>query len=86
MEEYLKVDAMEVEIGYALIPLVDVSQGNDLLDRISMIRRHVAAEMGFLVPPISTLAPLLTASSTHFSTRFASLSVIIGPISVVSNN
>jgi len=52
MEEYLKVDAMEVEIGYALIPLVDVSQGNDLLDRISMIRRQVAAEMGFLVPPI----------------------------------
>ncbi|MCD6162465.1 MAG: flagellar biosynthesis protein FlhA [candidate division Zixibacteria bacterium] len=52
MEEYLKVDAMEVEIGYALIPLVDISQGNDLLDRISMIRRQIAADMGFLVPPI----------------------------------
>jgi len=52
MEEYLKVDAMEVEIGYALIPLVDISLGNDLLDRIGMIRRQVAAEMGFLVPPI----------------------------------
>ena len=52
MEEYLKVDPMEVEIGYALIPLVDVAQGNDLLDRISMIRRQIASEMGFLVPPI----------------------------------
>jgi flagellar biosynthesis protein FlhA len=52
MEEYLKVDPMEVEIGYALIPLVDVSQGHDLLDRIGMIRRQVASEMGFLVPPI----------------------------------
>ncbi|MCP4581912.1 MAG: flagellar biosynthesis protein FlhA, partial [candidate division Zixibacteria bacterium] len=52
MEEYLKVDPMEIEIGYALIPLVDVSQGNDLLDRISMIRRQIASEMGFLVPPI----------------------------------
>ena len=52
MEEYLKVDAMEIEIGYALIPLVDVAQGNDLLDRISMIRRQIASEMGFLVPPI----------------------------------
>ena len=52
MEEYLKVDAMEIEIGYALIPLVDVEQGNDLLDRISMIRRQIASEMGFLVPPI----------------------------------
>lgn len=52
MEEYLKIDAMEVEIGYALIPLVDISQGNDLLDRIGMIRRQIAADMGFLVPPI----------------------------------
>jgi len=52
MEEYLKIDPMEVEIGYALIPLVDVAQGNDLLDRISMIRRQIASEMGFLVPPI----------------------------------
>lgn len=52
MEEYLKVDPMEVEIGYALIPLVDISQGNDLLDRISMIRRQIASDMGFLVPPI----------------------------------
>lgn len=52
MEEYLKVDPMEVEIGYALIPLVDVSQGNDLLDRISMIRRQIATELGLLVPPI----------------------------------
>jgi flagellar biosynthesis protein FlhA len=52
MEEYLKVDPMEVEIGYALIPLVDVSQGNDLLDRISMIRRQIALDLGLLVPPI----------------------------------
>ena len=52
MEEYLKVDPMEVEIGYALIPLVDISQGNDLLDRIAMIRRQVASELGVLVPPI----------------------------------
>jgi len=52
MEQYLKVDPMEIEIGYALIPLVDVAQGNDLLDRISMIRRQIATEMGFIVPPI----------------------------------
>jgi flagellar biosynthesis protein FlhA len=52
MEEYLKVDPMEVEIGYALIPLVDASQGNDLLDRIAMIRRQIASDMGLLVPPI----------------------------------
>jgi flagellar biosynthesis protein FlhA len=52
MEEYLKVDPMEVEIGYALIPLVDASRGNDLLDRIAMIRRQIASDLGLLVPPI----------------------------------
>jgi flagellar biosynthesis protein FlhA len=52
MEDYLKVDPLEVEIGYGLIPLVDVSRGNDLLDRISTIRRQIATELGVLVPPI----------------------------------
>jgi flagellar biosynthesis protein FlhA len=52
MEEYLKVDPMEIEIGYALIPLVDASRGNDLLERIAMIRRQIASDLGLLVPPI----------------------------------
>ncbi|MCX7779286.1 MAG: flagellar biosynthesis protein FlhA [Negativicutes bacterium] len=48
----LQVDPMELEIGYSLIPLVDVSQGGDLLDRIVMIRRQCALEMGIVVPTI----------------------------------
>jgi flagellar biosynthesis protein FlhA len=52
MEDYLKVDTLEVEIGYGLVPLVDVSRGNDLLERISIIRKQVASELGILVPPI----------------------------------
>jgi len=48
----LHVDAMELEIGYGLIRLVDAAQGGDLLDRISMIRRQIALEMGIIVPPI----------------------------------
>ena len=48
----LQVDPMELEIGYALIPLVDPEQGGDLLDRITMIRRQMALEMGLIVPPI----------------------------------
>jgi len=48
----LHVDAMELEIGYGLIRLVDAAQGGDLLDRISMIRRQVALEMGIIVPPV----------------------------------
>ena len=48
----LQVDPMELEIGYALIPLVDTGQGGDLLDRIVMIRRQCAIEMGLVVPTI----------------------------------
>jgi flagellar biosynthesis protein FlhA len=48
----LSVDPLEVEIGYALIPLVDPEQGGDLLERITMIRRQMALEMGLIVPPI----------------------------------
>ncbi|QDR80508.1 flagellar biosynthesis protein FlhA [Sporomusa termitida] len=48
----LQVDPMELEIGYSLIPLVDVSQGGDLLDRVVMIRRQCALELGLIVPTI----------------------------------
>lgn len=50
--ELLQVEKMEMELGYALIPLVDSEQGGDLLDRIIMIRRQCAVEMGFIVPPV----------------------------------
>ncbi len=48
----LDVDPMELEIGYSLIPLVDTGQGGDLLDRIKMIRRQCALELGLVVPTI----------------------------------
>ena len=48
----LQVDPMELEIGYSLIPLVDTGQGGDLLDRIVMIRRQCALELGLVVPTI----------------------------------
>lgn len=48
----LQVDQVELEIGYSLIPLVDEAQGGDMLDRISMIRRQCAIELGLLVPVI----------------------------------
>jgi flagellar biosynthesis protein FlhA len=48
----LQIDNMELELGYALIALVDAHQGGDLLDRIVLIRRQVASEMGFIVPKI----------------------------------
>ncbi len=48
----LQVDAIELEFGYGIIPLVDVNQGGDLLDRVVMIRRQIALELGCVVPMI----------------------------------
>lgn len=48
----LAVDPMEVEIGYSLIPLVDKAQGGDLFERVSLIRRQVALELGIILPAI----------------------------------
>lgn len=48
----LQVDPIEFEFGYSLIPLADANQGGDLLDRVIMIRRQIALELGFVVPVI----------------------------------
>lgn len=48
----LQVDAIELEFGYGIIPLADANQGGDLLDRVVMIRRHIALELGSIVPMI----------------------------------
>ncbi|HYE18997.1 MAG TPA: flagellar biosynthesis protein FlhA [Tepidisphaeraceae bacterium] len=52
VEKLLDVDTMELEVGYGLVRMVDVSKGGDLLDRISMIRRQIATDLGVIVPPI----------------------------------
>jgi flagellar biosynthesis protein FlhA len=52
IEEYLKVDQVELEIGYNLIPLVDSSLEGDLLSRITQIRKQCALELGIIIPPI----------------------------------
>jgi len=52
VEDFLHVDPIELEIGYALIPLVDDAQGGDLFQRISNIRKQVAMELGILIPPL----------------------------------
>ena len=52
INQLLHVDPMEVEVGYNLIPLVVPEQGGDLLDRVSMIRRQCALELGIVIPPI----------------------------------
>lgn len=48
----LQLDTLELEIGYGLIPLADQKQGGDILDRIVMIRRQFAVELGMIIPTI----------------------------------
>ncbi|NBS60306.1 MAG: EscV/YscV/HrcV family type III secretion system export apparatus protein, partial [Betaproteobacteria bacterium] len=52
MRDLLQLDPIELEVGYALIPLVDESQGGDLLERIGLLRKQAAVEFGILIPAI----------------------------------
>ena len=52
VEHLLTLDPMELEVGYAIIPLVDREQNGEVLDRIRSIRRQFALEMGMIIPPI----------------------------------
>lgn len=52
VEQLLAIDPLELEVGYALIPLVDKSQGGEFLDRVRSIRRQFAVDMGLIIPPI----------------------------------
>ena len=52
LETLLKLDEISVEVGYGLIPLVDQKAGGQMLPRIRALRRHLATELGFIVPAI----------------------------------
>lgn len=52
LRELLHIDPLELEVGYALVPLVDESQRGDLLRRIGLMRKQVALELGIIVPPV----------------------------------
>jgi len=64
-ESLLKLDTMELEVGYALVPLVDAGQGGDLLERIAAIRRQLAVELGFILPPVRIRDNLQLPSSDY---------------------
>jgi flagellar biosynthesis protein FlhA len=52
LEDLLKLDELSLEVGYALVPIVDVQQGGQLLARIKTLRNSLALQLGFIVPPI----------------------------------
>jgi flagellar biosynthesis protein FlhA len=52
VESLLRVDPIEIELGYSLIQLVDETQGGDVFKRITNVRRQLAQELGIIVPPV----------------------------------
>ncbi len=52
IEELLRIDPVEIELGYSLISLVDETQGGDVFKRITNVRRQLAIELGIILPPV----------------------------------
>ncbi|MGC8954522.1 MAG: flagellar biosynthesis protein FlhA [Fervidobacterium sp.] len=52
VSEVIQSDTVEINIGYGLLPLADLSQGGDMLERLTMIRRQLAQELGLVLSPI----------------------------------
>ncbi len=63
--EIIEADTVEVEIGYGLIPLADPSQGGDLLERITMVRKQIAYELGLIVSPIRVRDSILLKANEY---------------------
>jgi flagellar biosynthesis protein FlhA len=52
LESMLKLDDLSLELGHALVPLVDAAQGGQLLQRVRAVRKHLATQLGFVVPSV----------------------------------
>jgi len=63
--ELLNIEPMEIEIGYRLVPLLDIEQGGDLLERIAQIRRQVALDYGIVLPSIRVRDNLQLSPNTY---------------------
>jgi len=75
----LQVDPIELEFGYAIIPMADVNQGGDLLDRVVMIRRQLALELGMVVP-IIRLRDNIQLSPNEYIMRIKGVEVAKGEL------
>jgi flagellar biosynthesis protein FlhA len=61
----IRLDPLELEIGYALMDLVDPGRGGDLLDRVKALRRKVARDLGLVIPPVRTRDNLDLAAASY---------------------
>lgn len=79
----LNVEPLEIEIGYGLIPLADVTSGGDLLDRIAGVRRQCAVELGIIVQPIRIRDNLQLATNEY---RIKIKGTIVGKGEILCNH
>ncbi|MCM3569581.1 flagellar biosynthesis protein FlhA [Neobacillus mesonae] len=75
----LQLDPLELEIGYGLIPLADQKQGGDILDRIVMIRRQFALELGLIIPTIR-IRDNLQLSANQYVLKFRGSKIALGEV------
>jgi len=81
LRDVLAVEPLELEIGYALINLVDESQGGDVLQRISILRKQLAFELGVLVPPVR-IRDNIQLSANEYTIRMRGVRVTGGELMV----
>jgi len=79
VESLLPLDVLELEIGYALIPLVDTEQKGTVLERIRMLRRQIALEMGVIIP-LMHIRDNLRLKPNQYSIKLRGVSVATGEL------
>jgi flagellar biosynthesis protein FlhA len=79
VESLLGVDLLELEVGYGLVRLVDAASGGDLLDRVAMIRRQLAAELGLVMPPVR-IRDNMQLSADHYAIKIRGAVVAEGEV------
>jgi flagellar biosynthesis protein FlhA len=79
IKDLMQVEPLEVEVGYALVPLVDEAQKGDLLQRIGLMRKQLAVEMGIIVPP-ARIRDNIQLPATEYSIKLRGVRVASGEV------
>ncbi len=79
VKDLLQVEPLELEVGYQLVPLVDASQGGDLLQRVSIMRKQLALELGMIVPP-TRIRDNIQLPATEYTIKLRGIKVAGGEI------
>jgi flagellar biosynthesis protein FlhA len=79
IKDLMQVEPLEVEVGYALVPLVDEAQKGDLLQRIGLMRKQLAVEMGIIVPP-ARIRDNIQLPATEYAIKLRGVRVATGEV------